>query len=114
MFQQHVQINGLIFVTKKLLEEYEIKEEHIMLILKTLDSNYDLIINKSGDGGDVLRNLSFASHYCCYKDKSEDDVLVHSVNSHPRVPARPDECILKLKRYHNFDNFDNNSSNKES
>jgi hypothetical protein len=37
---------------KKILEEYEIKEEHIKLILKALDSNHDLIVNKSGEGGD--------------------------------------------------------------
>jgi hypothetical protein len=35
---------------RQLLEEYGINKKHILLILKTLDSNYDLIINK--DNGD--------------------------------------------------------------
>ena len=35
-------------------------------------------------------------NYCNYKGKSETEVLVHSVNVHPRLSARPDPNLLKL------------------
>jgi hypothetical protein len=37
---------------RKMLEEYKVSEDHILLILKTIDINHDLLVNKSGDGGD--------------------------------------------------------------
>lgn len=34
--------------------------------------------------------------YCNYQGKSENEVLNHSVNAHPQIPARPDPNLLKL------------------
>jgi hypothetical protein len=67
-------------------------------------------ISSAGDAGDVgdvfgksfmsssssLPSL-FTCHYCSYQGKSEDEVLIHSVNTHPGKPAQPDEAITNLK-----------------
>jgi hypothetical protein len=35
-------------------------------------------------------------NHCSYQGKSEHEVLVHSVNTHPGLPARPDHNLLEL------------------
>ncbi len=39
---------------------------------------------------------SILCHYCNYQGKSENQVLVHSINAHPGKPARPDPNLLDL------------------
>jgi len=34
--------------------------------------------------------------HCSYQGKSENEVLVHSLNTHPGLPARPDSALLEL------------------
>ena len=42
---------------------------------------------------DNKKDILIPCHYCGYQGKSENEVLVHSVNSHPKVPARPDKVF---------------------
>ncbi len=39
---------------------------------------------------------SIPCHYCSYQGKTENEVLVHSVNVHPGLPARPEPSLLEL------------------
>ncbi len=38
----------------------------------------------------------FPCHYCDYQGKSEDEVLVHSINAHKGKPARPDSYLVRV------------------
>jgi hypothetical protein len=35
-------------------------------------------------------------HYCSYQGKSENEILIHSINAHPAKPA--DETIIILEK----------------
>jgi hypothetical protein len=49
----------------------------------------------SGASGGILHK-EIQCHYCNYKGKSENEVISHSVNAHPKKPALPDETITSL------------------
>src|SRR5688572_2816741 len=45
------------------------------------------------------KQLSFIPcHYCSYQGRTENEVLVHSVNAHPGLPARPEPSLLELMK----------------
>ena len=41
-------------------------------------------------------SLNLSCIHCSYQAKSENEVLVHSLNTHPGIPARPGPDLLEL------------------
>ncbi|HSF49642.1 MAG TPA: primase alpha helix C-terminal domain-containing protein, partial [Nitrososphaeraceae archaeon] len=112
---------------KKILEEYEVKEEDIKLVIKTLDSNYDLIINKNerggdgGDGGDrsaggtiadILVKLAMENS-SLFKDEFDTPYALVKINDHFEVMAIDGSKFKKYLSKLYYDNNDNKSANSE-
>jgi len=77
-------VNNITFpdkVSNKLFETTKTNK----IIYSDIEANY--LTNKSS---------VCCCHYCKFTSNSENELLIHSVNSHPGLPARPDPNLLKL------------------
>lgn len=78
------------------------------ILTESEDKSYKKLSNLSKfDNKDIIQqeeNKSLVScYYCSYQGKSESEVLKHSVNAHPGIPARPDPSLLELMKSSNND-----------
>jgi hypothetical protein len=59
--------------------------------------NYgNCIITQEGTQLESPSSLIMSCSHCSYQGKSENEILVHSVNVHPGLPVRPDPDLLEL------------------
>jgi hypothetical protein len=59
------------------------------------------------------QSLLISCNHCSYQGKSENEVLTHSVISHPGKPARPDPEMLKLLQHQQQQNEKNDTEEEE-
>jgi hypothetical protein len=72
--------------------------------------DYSYNVSEASEASEEIESL-VPCHYCDYQGKSENEVLTHSINSHPGKPARPDPDLLEELLINN--NKKNNNNNKE-
>jgi hypothetical protein len=110
---------------KKMLEEYEVEKGHIKLILKTLDSNYDLIVNKSGgsgDGGDRSAAGTIADtivklameNSTLFKDEFNLPYALVKINDHFEVMSIKGSNFESYLSKLYYDNNDKKAANAEA
>jgi hypothetical protein len=98
--QLHENSKNDVNITKNIIKEsnklFEIAKTNKIIYSESREdnnSNYKLLINES----------LICCHYCNFTSNSESELVTHSVNSHPGLPARPDPNLLELMKKGNKD-----------
>jgi hypothetical protein len=89
-------------ITKNATNKTDITQDQEQLIPQNNNITTKNTTNTDTKTNEHSLEVSYQSyvscHYCSYQGKSENEVLNHSINSHPGIPARPDKSILKLMK----------------